>query len=154
MGILITTARMLGFVHEESKESKKTRPSRVLVFRTEESNGVKDPRYKRIIELANGQSVGEITEFIYYEQLRRGAWLADIGLWKDMICYDLEKSIGQLAAMGFLRLELNDRGSGPTSPELLVPDDLVPDAIDQPQTGSPDKEERILGQAIEAGSEI
>jgi len=149
MGIPVTISRILEFVQEESKASQETRPSRVLVFRTEESNGVEDPRYKRIIELANGQSVGEITEFIYHEQLRRVAWLADIGLWKDMICYDLEKSIGKLAAMGFLRLELNDRGSGLTSPDLLVPD-----AMDQPQDGSPDREQRIPGQAIEAGSEI
>ena len=75
-----------------------------LVFRVAEAREVKDPWLRRIIELADGKSVEEISEALYSEELRAGAWDADIGFWRTAFCREVAKTIGKLASQGYVRI--------------------------------------------------
>jgi len=80
------------------------KPSQQRVFRLVEAREVKDRWLRRIIELADGKSVAEIAEALYLEELRAGAWDADIGFWRTAFCRDVAKAIGKLASQGYVRM--------------------------------------------------
>lgn len=78
--------------------------SHQFVFRVVGAGEVKDPWLRRIIELADGKSVEEISEALYSEQLRAGAGDADIGFWRTAFCREVAKTIGKLASQGYVRM--------------------------------------------------
>jgi len=80
------------------------KPSQQHVFRLVEAGEVKDRWLRRIIELADGKSVAEIAEALYLEELRAGAWDADIGFWKGTFRREVTKAIGNLASQGYVRV--------------------------------------------------
>ena len=59
----------------------------------------------RIVELGNGRSVAEIVEILYHDELRSGAWIADIGIWSHLFARTIIKLINQLADEGHLLLK-------------------------------------------------
>ena len=88
--------------------------SQQRVFGLVKASEIEDPLSRRIILLADGKSMAEITAIIYGEELRRGGWLADIGLWKRMFQQELCRKIFDLAGQGCIALEhdVNDSSVG------------------------------------------
>jgi hypothetical protein len=86
------------------------KPSQKSVCRVAESREVKDTWPRRVIELADGKSVEEIAEALYLEELRAGAWQADIGLWKSAFYREVAQTIGTLAGQGYVCMELPPNG--------------------------------------------
>jgi len=80
--------------------------SHQFVFRVAEASEVKDTWLRRIIELADGKSVEEISEALYLEELRAGAWDADIGFWRTAFCREVAKTIGRLTSQGHVRIQV------------------------------------------------
>jgi hypothetical protein len=86
--------------------------TRQLVYRTIPANAVQDPWERRIIELGEGRSIGEITEILYWEEVRRGAWAVDIGLWKHLFDQCVVNTIRELASRGHICLMPGDISYG------------------------------------------
>lgn len=63
---------------------------------------------RRIVDLADGRSVGEIIAIIYGEELKAGAWMVDIGIWSDLFARSVITVINELADRGYIQL----RGAG------------------------------------------
>ena len=95
----ITTLVKMAFPEPVSQK-----PSQQFVLRVAEASAVKDAWLRRIIELADGKSVEEISEALYLEELRAGAWDADIGFWRTAFCREVAKTIGKLASQGYVRI--------------------------------------------------
>ena len=76
-----------------------------IVFRTREVDGVTNDWEKRIIELSDGRSTAEIIETLSKEEVRMGAWAADIGLWKGLFDRDVMATIRELATQGYIKLQ-------------------------------------------------
>ena len=75
------------------------------VHRLKEAASLKNIWDRRIVELADGKSVAEILEILYEEELRTGAWVTDIGMWRGVFDRCLAVSIRELAVNGHLFLE-------------------------------------------------
>ena len=76
-----------------------------LVRRVSGKSGVSDPLGYAILELGDGRTVHEIVQAIYNEELRKGARLVDIGLWKSLFDRSVVETIGELARQGLICLE-------------------------------------------------
>ncbi len=74
------------------------------VYRMKEAAGIKGSWDRRIVELGDGKSVGEITEALYKEELRRGAQGADIGMWKHLFDRSVVEKIGELVNRGYINV--------------------------------------------------
>lgn len=110
MQLIRTLTRMFGPVPASNGITRR------LVYRTVEASAVQDSWERRIIELGEGRSVGEITEILYREEIRRGAWAVDIGLWKNLFDRDVVDTIAELVSRGNIRLtgELPHQRGGDT----------------------------------------
>jgi hypothetical protein len=82
------------------------------VFRASGRRLPQDPLEQRIVELGDGRSAGEITDILYVEEIRAGAWIVDIALWKHLFDDSVAVTIRELADKGYLRVEPNS-GSDP-----------------------------------------
>ena len=60
------------------------------------------------MELSDGKPMGEIIETLYREEIKAGAWLVDVGLWKNIFDQSVVKTINQLAGRGLVRLQTED----------------------------------------------
>ena len=78
--------------------------TRQLVIRMKEAAGIKGSWDRRIVELGDGKSVGEIVEALYKEELRRGAQSADIGMWKHLFDRNVVEKIGELVNRGYINV--------------------------------------------------
>ncbi len=78
--------------------------TRQLVFRMKEAAGIKGSWDRKIVELGDGKSVGEIVEALYKEELRRGAQSADIGMWKHLFDRNVVEKIGELVNRGYINV--------------------------------------------------
>lgn len=76
--------------------------ARQLVYRMKETAGTKDSWDRRIVELGDGKSVGEIIKALYNEELQRGAQRADIGMWKHLFDRSVVEKIGELVNRGYI----------------------------------------------------
>jgi len=76
--------------------------TRQLVYRTVAPSAVQDPWERSIIELADGRSIGEITEILYREEIRSGAWALDIGLWRHLFDHCVVNTIRKLESQGYI----------------------------------------------------
>ena len=79
--------------------------ARQLVFRTEDADASADGWAGRIIEMSDGRPVSEIVAAIYLDELRAGAWAADIGIWNHLFAKSVIEVIDRLAAQGSIRVE-------------------------------------------------
>ena len=77
---------------------------RLLVFRTADIPVVDDDWAERIIELGDGRPVGEIVAAMYREELTKGGWMADIGLWRGAFARRVIGVITELAERGYVAL--------------------------------------------------
>ena len=87
-------------------ETRKATSQRL--YRVREASGTKDDWERRIIGLSNGYPVGEIVETLYREEIKGGAWVVDVGLWKGIFDQSVHKKINELVSRGFIRLNSED----------------------------------------------
>ncbi len=76
-----------------------------VVYRVKGADEVKDTWKRRIIDLANGKSIDEILDAMFSQEVRAGAWMVDIGIWRNLFDQDVVKTIGELADQGYICLE-------------------------------------------------
>lgn len=74
-----------------------------------ESTDMHDGWAKRVIELADGRTVGEIVAVIYRDELRCGAWMADIALWRHLFHRSVIAAVEELAERGHIALREAER---------------------------------------------
>lgn len=86
--------------------------TRQLVYRTVAASATQDPWERRIVELAEGRSIGEIIEILYREEIRSGAWAVDIGLWKHLFDQSVVNTMRELASRGHICLIPGDVSYG------------------------------------------
>ena len=79
-----------------------------LVYRMTEASGPKGGWERRIIELGDGKSIGEIIEVLYREEIQKGAWMVDIALWKSVFDRSVIKTIRELVDGRQICLSPND----------------------------------------------
>jgi len=82
-----------------------------VVYRVKGANEVKDIEVKdiwekRIIDLVNGKTIDEILDAMFSQEVRAGAWMVDIGIWRNLFEQDVVKTIGELADRGYISLDL------------------------------------------------
>ena len=91
-----------------------------LVFRLADPSDLQDTWRRRIIELSDGKSISEITEILYREELKMGAWVVDIGLWKHLFDQGVITTLIELAQSGYVCMETAEcdqpRGRPTTDP--------------------------------------
>ena len=80
---------------------------RYRVCQGENPPEVELPWEKRIVELGDGRSVGEIIQVLYQEQLSRGARLVDIGIWKGLFESSVINTIGDLEDRGIIQTKFS-----------------------------------------------
>ena len=73
-----------------------------LVRSVKEVNGACEPWERRILDLADGNSPGQVAEILYRDELAKGAHLADIGVWKILFDLSIANDIGRLVSQGYL----------------------------------------------------
>ena len=56
-----------------------------------------DPWERRIAEMGDGRTTDEIVEAIWREEIKAGAWVIDIGLWKGLFDQKVFQTIDELA---------------------------------------------------------
>ncbi len=44
---------------------------------------------------------------MFYQEVRAGAWVVDIGIWRNLFDQDVVKTIGELADQGYIRVDCN-----------------------------------------------
>ena len=65
---------------------------------------VKDGWESRILEMADGKTLGHITAALLMEEVRAGAWLADIGVLHDLFAEQVVKVVTDLERRGFVHI--------------------------------------------------
>ena len=76
-----------------------------LICRVEAINGIPGHWGRSIVEQGDGKSVQEILDVLYNEELAKGAWLSDIGIWRGLFDRCAMETISDLACRGFISLE-------------------------------------------------
>ena len=97
-----TLRRMLGLVQKNSGATQQR------VYRVKGADELEDVWEKRIIELSDGRSVGEIIDILFKQETRVGAGAVDIGLWRNVFDKRALKAISELNERGFIRLRPGD----------------------------------------------
>ncbi len=64
---------------------------------------------RRILELSDGMSVGEMVKIIYQEETSAGAWAADIATWRPLFVHSVVGVIKDMVDRGYvaIRQQLN-----------------------------------------------
>ncbi len=107
MQLMRTLSRMFGF------EPGSDEIGSLLMYRTIAGAGsVQDPLDRRIIELGEGRSIGEIIEILYREETRSGGSAVYLRPWKGLYGQCLVNTIGQLRRLGYVRLIPSDISYG------------------------------------------
>jgi len=75
-----------------------------LVFRGDEPCQSNDRWMKRIVDLADGRSIENICRLLYLEELKSGAGLTDIGLWRNMFDQEVTTILKAMSERGYIRL--------------------------------------------------
>jgi hypothetical protein len=99
LGLVRSVKRALAPTHFCDEDTQK------LVFRAEAKRGAHDDWERRILALSDGRSVSEVVATIYRDELRRGAWAADIGVWSGLFSERVLWVINDLAAQGQIHLK-------------------------------------------------
>ncbi len=81
---------------------------RRLVCRSRDAHVQTNSWERRIVELSDGRPLSEIIETLYIDELRAGAWAADIGLWKHLFDRSVIETVHTLASRGCLSLASDD----------------------------------------------
>ena len=78
-----------------------------LVRSVKEVNGASDPWERRILDLADGNSPGQVADILYRDELAKGAHLADIGIWKNLFDRSVAEEIGRLVSQEYLYVRVD-----------------------------------------------
>ena len=81
---------------------------RQLVCRSRNGQEQTNAWERRIIELSDGRPLSEIIETLYIDELKAGAWAADIGLWKHLFDRSVVETVHTLASRGCLSVASED----------------------------------------------
>ena len=81
---------------------------RQLVCRSRDAQPQTNAWERRIIDLSDGRPLFEIMEVLYIDELKAGAWSADIGLWKHLFDRSVVETVLALAGRGCLSLVPDD----------------------------------------------
>lgn len=92
---LATALRGSQMIHEDERFS----------IRLKEADYTNDRLERRITELADGKSIDEILDTVFSQEVRAGAWVVDIGIWRNLFDQSVVKTIGELAYQGYICLE-------------------------------------------------
>ena len=93
----------------ESAETRRQLVYRAAPARAEDCNCIGNGSWeKRIIELSDGKSVGEISDALFRQEIMAGASAADIGLWKHLFYRSVVNTIVELADEGYIQLKPGD----------------------------------------------
>ena len=99
------------------------RTARQLVYRLNGPQKGYEGWERRIVELANGRSVAEVVSVLYREELGRGAWITDVGVWSGLFVRSVLRVLCELSARGDIRL--TDRTSRTPEPETADSPDAI-----------------------------
>ena len=67
-------------------------------------SAIEDPWARHLFLLAQGRTVREVQDHLYSEELKNGAWLADIGLLRGRFDQEVRKNLYLLIGQGALSL--------------------------------------------------
>ena len=79
--------------------------SNQFVYKVTDVGTITGALEQRIVKLANGNTVGEIIEILYREEILLGAWIVDIAMWKGVYVQSVISTIRELANMGYIYLK-------------------------------------------------
>ena len=83
-------------------------PDDRLVYQERETPEDPDDSWqRRVLEVCDGRSVGEIKSMLYEEELSAGASVVDIGLWRGLFDRSIQEALLRLIYSGHVRLALN-----------------------------------------------
>ena len=83
---------------------------RQLVCRSRDAQAQTNAWERRIIKVSDGRPLSEIIETLYIDELKAGAWAADIGLWKHLFDRSVIETVHTLVSRGYLSL-VSDGGA-------------------------------------------
>ena len=75
-----------------------------LVYKIRPISDYSDSWEWTIVERCNGKSIRKIVETLYFDELRKGAALVDIGIWKSFFDREVVATIHELTNKGYIRL--------------------------------------------------
>ena len=81
---------------------------RQLVCRSRDAQAQTNAWERKIIDLSDGRPLSKIIEVLYIDELKAGAWAADIGLWKHLFDRRVIETVDTLASKGCLSLVSDD----------------------------------------------
>jgi hypothetical protein len=64
---------------------------------------------RRILELADGRPLEEISKVMYEELLKAGGWISDIGVLSSSFHFQVSKAVYLLAEQGYVRIATQRR---------------------------------------------
>jgi hypothetical protein len=76
------------------------------VYRLKAADDGTGPWERRVLELCDGRPLSEIIHILYREEVRKGAWLADIGLWRNLFDQSVIDTIAGLIDRGYINPKL------------------------------------------------
>ena len=71
-----------------------------------QADAITDTWVRRILELSDGRTVGDIKETMYREEIMAGDWAVGIGIWKQLYCREVVNTIIELAERGYIHVKL------------------------------------------------
>ena len=83
-------------------------PDDALVYRERQRPEDPDDSWqRRVLEVCDGRSLGEIKSLMYEEELVAGASVVDIGIWRGLFDRTVQEALLRLIYSGHVRLALN-----------------------------------------------
>jgi hypothetical protein len=79
-----------------------------LIYRMTATPELHDAWERRIIDLCDGKSVNDLIQALYSEELGRGGWIVDIGMWKNLFDHQVVRAINELAEQGYICLKTDE----------------------------------------------
>ena len=76
-----------------------------LVQRVRDVDDAEDDWVGLVVDLGDGRTVGEVVDALYRHELRAGAWIADIGMWRHLFVRSTVDLILRMSREGYIRLE-------------------------------------------------
>ena len=73
-----------------------------IVYRLSPTSYLSDPWKRTVLQQCHGQSIRNIVKTLYLDELRKGAWLVDIGIWKSLFDRTVLTAIRELADEGYI----------------------------------------------------
>lgn len=79
-----------------------------LIYRVKATPEVQDAWERRVIDLCDGRPLSALIKALYSEELSRGGWIVDIGLWKNHFDRQVVMTINKLAEQGYVYVKADE----------------------------------------------